>query len=110
MFMLSAVPAVTIGAVCYGRFVRGISKQYQKSLADAGEVANEVLGSIRTVRSFGKETWETDRYGDCIQRSYDFGKKRSWAYGAFAGGVGLFAYCAVVLVLWYGGHLVIQGK
>ena len=34
--MLAAVPAVTSGAVCYGRFVRRISKAYQKALADAG--------------------------------------------------------------------------
>ena len=59
--MLASVPAVVIGAVAYGRFVRKIGKQYQKALANAGEVASEVLGNVRTVRSFGKEQSELHR-------------------------------------------------
>ena len=108
--MLSCVPAVVCGAVAYGRFVRKIGKSYQKSLADAGEVASEVLGNIRTVRSFAKEASELHRYAISIDESFSHGKRRAFAYGAFAGGIGLFAYSAVVLVLWYGGSLVIHGN
>ena len=108
--MLASVPAVVCGAVAYGSFVRKIGKAYQKALASAGEVASEVLGNVRTVRSFGKESSELYRYSKCIDDSFYHGKRRAFAYGAFAGGIGLFAYSAVALVLWYGGTLVIQHK
>ena len=36
--------------------------------------------------------------------------RRAFAYGAFAGGISLFAYSAVALVLWYGGTLVLSQK
>jgi ATP-binding cassette subfamily B protein len=101
------VPAVVIGAVTYGRFVRKIGSSYQKSLAKAGEVASEVLGNVRTVRSFAKEKSELHRYATSIDESYRHGSRRAFAYGAFSGGIGLFAYSAVALVLWYGGSLVI---
>ena len=107
--MLASVPAVVIGAVAYGSFVRNIGKLYQKALASAGEIAAEVLGNVRTVRSFAKEQVEQGRYATAIDESFQHGRKRAFAYGAFAGGVGLFAQSAIALVLWYGGKLVIQG-
>ena len=39
-----------------------------------------------------------------------FHSRRAFAYGAFAGGISLFAYSAVALVLWYGGTLVLSQK
>ena len=108
--MLASVPAVVIGAVAYGSFVRNIGRLYQKALAQAGEVASEVLSNVRTVRSFAKESVEQERYGNAIDASFEHGRKRAFAYGAFAGGVGLFAQSAVALVLWYGGKLVISGE
>ena len=108
--MLASVPAVVIGSVFYGRFLRNIGRLYQKALASAGEIASEVLGNVRTVRSFAKESAEQERYGVAIDESFQHGKKRAFAYGAFAGGVGLFAQSAIALVLWYGGKLVIQGE
>ena len=107
--MLLVVPVVAIGASFYGRFVRNISEAYQKALASSGEVAGEVFGAIRTVRSFAAEEREMQRYAASIDTSYEAGAKRSWAYGAFAGGIGLAAYSAVTVVLWVGGSEVIRG-
>lgn len=107
--MLAVVPAIAIGAVIFGTYVRGISKSYQKALAAGGSVAGESLGNIRTVRSFANEEKEISRYAEKINKSYDFGKRRSIAYGSFASGVGLLAYLAIAMVLWYGGRLVLRG-
>ena len=52
--MLASVPAVVIGAVAYGSFEEHRAA-VSKALATAGGVASEVLGSVRTVRSFAKE-------------------------------------------------------
>eukprot|EP00466_Bigelowiella_natans_P003202 jgi/Bigna1/86762/estExt_fgenesh1_pg.C_130199 len=107
--MMAVVPAVAIGAVVFGRFVRSISRAYQKALADAGMVAGESLGSIRTVRSFANEPKEISRYSEKISDSFSFGKKRALAFGIFSSGVGMVAFLAITMVLWYGGRLVIQG-
>lgn len=108
--MLACVPAVTIGAVVYGRYVKDLTKTYQTALADSGEVATETLGNVRTVRSFANEETETGRYSNAIVRSRQIGIKRSWAYGTFLGAVTAFGYIAVTAVFYYGGVLVIKGE
>mmetsp|Transcript_14048 Transcript_14048/g.24888 ORF Transcript_14048/g.24888 Transcript_14048/m.24888 type:complete len:715 (+) Transcript_14048:5084-7228(+) len=107
--MLLVVPAIAIGARQYGMYVKGLSKAYQDALAKGAETAEQAFGSIRTVRSFSKETYEIEEYRRRIMNSYDYGFKKAWAYGAFIGVIGLAAYLAVCLVLWYGGGLVIKG-
>merc|ERR1711871_1691332 len=62
------------------------------------------------VRSFSREQHEVKRDKERIMNSYGYGVKRAWAYGFFIGGLGLAAYMAVALVLWYGGREVINGN
>jgi len=110
LVMLSVIPALAFGARAYGSFIKDISTAYQEALAKAAEVAAESFGSIRTVRSFNKEGHEIRLYSNRINESYKYGAKKAWAYGFFIGGIGLLAYLALALVLWYGGKLVIQGN
>lgn len=108
LVMLSVVPAIVLAAALYARLVKKISRRYQDRLADASTVAQESLGSVRTVRSFAMEAKEEARYARAVHESYVQGAKRAAAYGAFGGVLGLMGQCAVVLVLWYGGSLVIH--
>lgn len=106
--MLSVVPVVGVIARLYGTFVKNLSKNYQDSLAKASETAEEAFSSIRTVRSFSKERFQTAKYAERIAKSYEFGKQRAWAYGIFLGVIGLLASLAMCLVLWMGGRMVIK--
>jgi len=108
LIMLGIVPALAIGARLYGSFVQSISKDYQQALAKAAETAEEAFGNIRTVRSFSKEGYEVSKYSKRINDSYEFGKRRAWAYGVFLGVVGLLAFWAIAFVLWLGGRMVIH--
>ena len=108
--MLAVVPVIMVIAISYGKFLKSVGVDYQNALAKAGEVASEVLGNMRTVRSFGKEEKETLRYGSAVNESFAHGRKRAMAYGLFAGLIGLLSYTAIVFVLWYGGTLVISGE
>ena len=108
--MLGVVPFVAIGAMVFGRTVRGLSKSTQDALAAANEVAEETLGNVRTVRSFGREEQEVDRYRGRVDEAYRLGGRLALAYGAFQGAGGFAAYAAVSLVLWYGGRLVMDGS
>eukprot|EP00948_MAST-09A_sp_MAST-9A-sp1_P000883 g883.t1 len=107
LIMLSIIPAVSIAAVLYGKWLKGVSKAYQDALAQAGEIAVEVVSSLRTVRSFSAEQAEVKRYKSSIHRSFTLGAKRAFAYGSFAAGIGALAYMAIVFVLWYGSKLAI---
>lgn len=103
---MATVPVVVIGAVAYGLFLKRLAKKTQDALARASEVAEETLSNIRTVRSFSKETYETERYAVEVDESYRLGKLKSYAYGGFAGGAALCVQFSFGLVLLYGGYLV----
>ena len=106
--MVLVVPPISLAVVYFGRIIRRLSRQVQDALAEAGEVAEETIAGIRTVRAFTQESAEASRYGDSIDRSFELAKTRTRATAIFMGGASIAGYCAVALVLWYGGRLVAQ--
>ncbi|HTN52239.1 MAG TPA: ABC transporter transmembrane domain-containing protein [Anaeromyxobacter sp.] len=109
LLMLAVVPPVAIGAVIYGRRVRRLAREVQDALAAAGEVAEEAISGIRTVRSFDAEGRETERYAGAVWRAFEAARRRIRAGSAFMGSAAGMGYGAVALVLWYGGRLVARG-
>ena len=49
LITLAAAPVIAICGGIYGVFVAKLSQRYQKALADASDVAQQALSSIRTV-------------------------------------------------------------
>ncbi len=107
--MLLVVPPVAIGAVVYGRRVRKLSRDVQDALARASEVAEETLSGIRTVRVFAAERTESERYGRAVMHSFELARKRVGISALFMSAASFGAYAAAAVVLWYGGHLVLDG-
>jgi ATP-binding cassette subfamily B protein len=109
LVMLAIVPAVALGAVAYGRRVRRLAKEVQDALAAAGEVAEETISGLRTVRSFDAEARERERYGAAVWRAFETARRRVRAGSAFIGSAAAAGYGAIAVVLWYGGRLVARG-
>lgn len=110
LVMLGVVPPVALGAVAYGRRVRGLSRQAQDAAARATEVAEETLAGIRTVRSFAAEKAEIQRYTRAVWDSFDIVFRRIVTSAVFMGVSSFAAFAALALVLWYGGRLVVAGE
>lgn len=108
--MILVVPPVAVGAVLYGRRVRRVSKAAQDALAEAGEVAEEALSGIRTVRAFAQEPREQDRYGDAIRRALARAMSLVRLVAVFSGTASFFGGASVAAVLWVGGRMVIEGE
>jgi len=105
--MLLLVPPVAIGAVFFGRQIRKLSRKVQDSLAKAGEIAEETIAGIRTVRSFAQENRERLCYSGAIDDAFEASRKRSVGVAIFNGVVSFAAYGSIALVVWYGGKLVV---
>ncbi|WP_426757193.1 ABC transporter ATP-binding protein [Myxococcus sp. Y35] len=110
LVMLAVIPPVAIGGVLYGRRVRAISRQVQDALAASGEVAEEDLSGIRTVRSFAAERHEVERYSTAVERSYTLARARALQSSVFMGAASIAGYGSIAAVLWYGGRLVVDGS
>ena len=109
LVMTVVLPVVLVVAIGYGRRVRRLSRKVQDAIADSTSVAEESIGGIRTVRSFGREPREQIRYGQSVEESFRLARIRAILGGLFSGGVSFLAYATVAVILWYGGLLVMDG-
>jgi ABC-type multidrug transport system fused ATPase/permease subunit len=110
LLMISVVPPVALGAVAYGRRVRKLSREVQDALARGSEVAEEALSGIRTVRAFAAEPSEVKRYEARVDASFALARTRVITTARFMAVASFASYCAAALVLWRGGHMVIDGE
>ncbi|KAJ1823769.1 hypothetical protein LPJ56_002929, partial [Coemansia sp. RSA 2599] len=94
-FICLCVLPFMIAAVAYmGRNIAKWTTFAQDHTASSGGVADEVLGSIRTVHAFNGQQRELDRYKEKIQDAYLFGKKKGFILGA---GIGFMQFSIFVM-------------
>ncbi|XP_025835242.1 ATP-binding cassette sub-family B member 10, mitochondrial [Agrilus planipennis] len=103
---LTVVPPVAVIAIIYGRYVRNITKEVQDKLAAASQVAEERISNMKTVKSFGRESLEMDRYKCAIEKVLLLGYNESRARAIFFGMTGLTGNVIIISVLYYGGVMV----
>ncbi|KIH63645.1 ABC transporter, ATP-binding protein, partial [Ancylostoma duodenale] len=87
-----------------------LSERTQNAVAESNDVAEEVLSTMRTVRSFACENVEGDRFYLKLTKTLNVTKTKAIAYIGFLWVSELFQTFIIVAVLWYGGHLVLTSK
>lgn len=85
-----------------------MARKESDAYGSAGSIAEEVLGTIRTVLAFGGQAKEIERYDKNLIQA----KNNNIFRGALTGiGFGLlwfFMYCSYALAFWYGVGLIID--
>ena len=109
LMMLAIVPIAVLGMILLGRWVRKISRQAQDALAETSATAEEALGGVRIVKSFAREPYEIGRYGDGVERLFGISIRRARVQAIIGPIIGLVAYSAIAIVLWFGSRAVIEG-
>ena len=72
-------------------------------------MATEALGHVRTVKAFASEPLEKARYDEASAEALRLGIRDSLGYGLTSALTGYLDLGAGVLILWYGGKLVLDG-
>ncbi|MEM1024951.1 MAG: ABC transporter transmembrane domain-containing protein [Myxococcota bacterium] len=109
LVMLAVVPPIAIGAVAFGRLVRRRSAQAQDALARAGEVAEETLGAIRTIRAFSAEERASAHYKRRVDGAFDAARHRIRASSIFFVSATMVGFTAMIGVLLLGAQMNVQG-
>ncbi|KAM6977427.1 ATP-binding cassette sub-family B member 10, mitochondrial [Aplochiton taeniatus] len=104
-FVLMIVPPMAGMAVIYGRYLRSLSKRTQDSLAQATQLAEERIGNMRTVRAFGKELTEVQKYTEKADYVLQLARKEAVLRAGFFGVTGLSGNFIILSVLYKGGLL-----
>jgi len=110
IILLIILPPLAWLAARFGGKVRKISSRVQESLGNASGVADESLSNIRTVRSFAAEPVESDRFLQALDKALDIAKKKIRLVANFMGAMSLLGSFAIILILWLGGRMVVEGQ
>ena len=108
--VLTFVPVVMIAAFIFGRRLRRISTDFQDRLAAANSLAEEAISSVRVVKWFTAEDETARLYGRDIRKSYVIAVRRARLRSVFIPTVTFVMFSTLALVLWQGGHQVIEGN
>jgi ABC-type multidrug transport system fused ATPase/permease subunit len=81
LVMVIPLPLFGLAAWMYSRAVRALSARLQKSLAACTTVAEEAIGGVRLIRSFGREDAERERYNARVDGSYRLGRRMAALWG-----------------------------
>jgi ATP-binding cassette, subfamily B, bacterial MsbA len=104
------LPIAVWPIVKFGRKLRKISTQSQKTMADISIHLHETIGGNRIVKAFSTENYEISRFNEKVRKYFQLTMKDvsiksiSSPLMEFLGGV------AMAAIIWYGGYNVIKGS
>ena len=107
--ILLILPPLMIFARVFGRRLKVFSEKLQDQLAQAVVVLEEVMSSIKIVKSFTREPYERNRFQEKIETAFERAVdklKISAFFGPFILGL---TFLVSALLIWYGGYQVMQG-
>ena len=110
LLALGALPLLNISATRFSKRMQPVTTQLQAKLGDLTAVVEESVAGVRAVKGFGSERLQErqlDHEADEVRdRSLDSARLRS----GFLPLVDFLPALALVAILWYGGHLVLNGE
>ncbi|KAL2025125.1 hypothetical protein VTK56DRAFT_127 [Thermocarpiscus australiensis] len=107
--ILVMVPPIALGAVLYGRTIRNLSRQIQKSVGSLMKIAEERLGNIKTSQAFAAEVQEIGRYNKQVRKIFALGRRDAFISGTFFASTSWAGNMTILAMLIVGGNLVRSG-
>ncbi len=110
LLAVGALPLLNISAARFSRRMQPVTSQLQQKLGDFTNVVEESVAGVRAVKGFGSERLQSgqlDGEADAVRASsLDTARLRA----GFLPLVDFLPALALVAILWYGGHLVLNGE
>ncbi|CAN0896278.1 ABC transporter B family member 26, chloroplastic [Linum grandiflorum] len=94
----------------YGMYQKKAARLTQEFTASANDVAQETLSLIRTVRVYGTEKVERERYNLWLDRLADISLKQSAAYGIWNLSFNTLYHSTQVIAVLLGGMSILAGQ
>jgi ATP-binding cassette, subfamily B, bacterial len=108
--VLLIIVLVVLPSMWFGRRVRRLSRASQDRVADVSAYVDEALHEIRTVQAYAHEDHDRASFREHAEAAYRAGVARIGQKAFLISSVMLIAFCAVGVILWIGGHDVLQGR
>ncbi|KAK4261467.1 hypothetical protein QN277_004459 [Acacia crassicarpa] len=98
---LSIVPLIALAGGLYAYVTVGLISKVRKSYVRAGEIAEEVIGNVRTVQAFAGEERAVRSYKMALMKTYKNGRKAGLAKGLGLGSMHCVLFLSWSLLVWF---------
>ncbi len=109
LIMLLTIPFVVVSAIFFGRYIRKLSKERQKQLAESNSILGETLQAIQVVKAFANEMFEVKRYSASIDSVVVIAMKYAKGRALFATFIITVLFGALFFIIWQGAMMVQDG-
>jgi len=110
LLTLITVPLVAQAMNLFGVKLRKASGAMQQRAAEITSVLQEMIVSVRVIRLFVREEYETDRFLRENDNNFTAQMKAAQLSATLSPVVEFLAAIAVTVIIWYGGREVISGN
>ncbi|XP_021825679.1 ABC transporter B family member 9 isoform X2 [Prunus avium] len=108
LVLLACIPAIVLAGGAMSMIISKMSTRGQRAYAEAGNIVEQTVGSIRTVASFTGEKRAIDKYNKKIKIAYNTMVQQGLATGIGLGTLMLIIFCTYGLAVWYGSKMIIK--
>lgn len=110
LLSVAVIPGIAFAGVLYNHTLTGLTSKSRESYANAGIIAEQAIGQVRTVYSYVGESKALNAYSDAIQNTLKLGYKAGMAKGLGLGCTYGIACMSWALVFWYAGVFIRNGQ
>ncbi|KAL5996684.1 ATP-binding cassette sub- B member 9 [Asimina triloba] len=108
LVMLSCIPPMVLAGAVMSIFISRSTIRGQRAYAEAGNIVDQTVGSIRTVMSFTGEKKAIEEYNKSLKAAYKCAAQQGLIGGIGLGTVVLVMFSSYALAVWYGSRMIIQ--
>jgi ATP-binding cassette subfamily B protein len=108
--LLLLLPLYSLATLHYTARSKALLTHYQHVEAQISAFLTERFTGMQLIKACSTEEKEISAYASSIARGYEISKKRLLLEGLFDACSEALPYLGILLVLWYGGRMVIRGS
>ncbi|MGE3770117.1 MAG: ABC transporter transmembrane domain-containing protein [Bdellovibrionales bacterium] len=108
--VLLVVPVVVAPLAIFRHRLRNLARSAQDELANVGAETSEMLGALRTVQAFANEPLASRVFNTQNEVTFTVNRNRFRVRAMLTALVIFLIYAAIGVILWVGGHDVIDGR
>jgi ATP-binding cassette subfamily B protein len=109
LVVLSPMPFLALAAWRFAGKVHPIFRSVQQKLADVTTVVQENVSGIRVVKSFSREPFETDRFGDRAEGVLNETLAARGLRAFYIPGMSFLPATSIAILILFGGRAVVEG-
>lgn len=110
LFTFCTFPFVLWLMDVFGKRIRQSGRKIQECTADITSVLQETIVSARVIKSFVREEFEINRFGNQNFANFRANMKNAQLMALLTPVIEFVAAIGVTAIIWYGGHGVIDGE